>query len=364
MRILLASIASLAALSLSGPEAAIGAPWSTLAPLSIPRQEVAVAAVGGFVYVIGGFDSTAAIRNTVERYDPASDSWTTVASLPVVIHHATATAVNGKIYVIGGWSDFFATALDTVYEYDPGTDSWSAKTDMPSARGSPAATEVTGKIYVAGGWNAGVVDDFAVYDPLIDSWTVLPAMPTARNHFGAAGVGGKFYGVGGRTDLGAGAGNVATVELYDPIASSWSSVASLPRPRGGLAVSATTGLIFALGGEGNDDVPTGVFPDVDAYDPIADVWIPCDPMPTPRHGIGAAVVAARIHVPGGGPVEGFGVTGVHEILEVAPSVPALSGRLVALLIALFAGSAIARSRNARNTISPGQGSSRSPRNRG
>lgn len=342
MQIRLTGIALAIVGPLVTPGIADGASWSTLAPLATARQEVAVAELGGLVYVIGGFDGTGTVRSTVERYDPATDSWMTVASLPVVIHHATATAANGKLYVIGGWSDFFATALADVYEYDPGTDSWIAKTDMPTARGSPAAAEVGGMIYVVGGWNAGVVDDFAAYDPVTDSWTVLTAMPMARNHLGGAGVGGKFYAVGGRTDLGAGTGNVATVELYDPVAASWSGGASLPRPRGGLAVAVTSGLIFALGGEGNDEEPSGVFPDVDAYDPSADAWVPRADMLTARHGIGAAVVAGRIHVPGGGPVEGFGVTGVHEVFNPTPSVPALPPVSAGILAALLVGSALRR----------------------
>jgi hypothetical protein len=42
-------------------------------------------------------------------------------------------------------------------------------------------------------------------------------------------------------------------------------------------------------------------------------------MPTPRHGIGAAVLPDGVHIPGGGPREGFGVTDVHEIFVPEPS---------------------------------------------
>jgi hypothetical protein len=39
-------------------------------------------------------------------------------------------------------------------------------------------------------------------------------------------------------------------------------------------------------------------------------------MPTPRHGIGAAVVGERIYIPGGATLQGFGVTGVNEVYTV------------------------------------------------
>jgi N-acetylneuraminic acid mutarotase len=323
---------SLAALLLL-PALARAVPWSTRAPLGVARQEVAVAELGGLVYVIGGFDGSGTIVDTVEAYDPVGDSWSSVAPVPVPIHHTTATAANGKLYVIGGWSDFFATALASVYEYDPLANSWSPpKTPMPTARGSPAAARVGGLIYVAGGWNAGLVNDFAAYDPVADSWTPLPPMPTGRNHLGAAALAGRFYAVGGRTDLGAGLNNVTAVEVYDP-GGGWSGVAPLPRARGGLAVAAASGRLYALGGEGNDEVPSGVFPDVDAYDPAANRWTRRPPMPTPRHGIGAAVLGGLVHVPGGGPVEGFGVSPVHEVFDPAsgPFVPALPLAFAVLL---------------------------------
>ena len=109
---------SLAALLLL-PALARAVPWATRAPLGVARQEVAVAELGGLVYVIGGFDGAGSIVDTVEAYDPLGDSWSSVASLPVPIHHTTATAANGKLYVIGGWSDFFATALRSSAKPNP-----------------------------------------------------------------------------------------------------------------------------------------------------------------------------------------------------------------------------------------------------
>jgi hypothetical protein len=36
-------------------------------------------------------------------------------------------------------------------------------------------------------------------------------------------------------------------------------------------------------------------------------------MPSPRHGIGAAVVGDRIWVPGGATVQGFGAVTTHDV---------------------------------------------------
>lgn len=56
-----------------------------------------------------------------------------------------------------------------------------------------------------------------------------------------------------------------------------------------------------------------MFAQNEAYDPASDSWAAYAPMPTPRHGLGAAVVGDAIHVAGGGPVMGGGVqSAAHE----------------------------------------------------
>jgi hypothetical protein len=43
-----------------------------------------------------------------------------------------------------------------------------------------------------------------------------------------------------------------TVEAYNPATDTWSTVASLHRPRSGLAAATANGTIYALGGSGSD----------------------------------------------------------------------------------------------------------------
>jgi hypothetical protein len=52
---------------------------------------------------------------------------------------------------------------------------------------------------------------------------------------------------------------------------------------------------------------------LESYDPVTDSWMSHAPMPTPRHGLGAALLGEWIHVAGGGPIVGGGIqTSVHE----------------------------------------------------
>jgi N-acetylneuraminic acid mutarotase len=167
-----------------------------------------------------------------------------------------------------------------------------------------------GLIYVAGGLRGSSVADFAVYDPSRDGWTTLEAMPTARDHLGAVAINGVFYAVGGR------AGRLFdVVEVYDPTSGQWSTRHPMPTARGGLALGALGGRLFAMGGEGNLADPHGIFPQTEAYDPVADAWSTLPDMLTPRHGTGAAAVGNRIYVPGGATIAGFEASAANEALQ-------------------------------------------------
>jgi N-acetylneuraminic acid mutarotase len=85
----------------------IGRPgrWTSHTPVPTGRQEVAVAALGDRVIVIGGLAGFAGSVGTVEAYRPATDSWETLAPLPAGLHHAAAAVAGGRLYVMGGYLD-------------------------------------------------------------------------------------------------------------------------------------------------------------------------------------------------------------------------------------------------------------------
>ncbi|MDH3453495.1 MAG: hypothetical protein OEN20_13880, partial [Gammaproteobacteria bacterium] len=76
------------------------AAWFTAAAMPSARTEVAVAAVGERIYVVGGFGGGRAL----EIYDTSTDRWSRGASIPQSVHHAAAVPLGAKLYVIGGYS--------------------------------------------------------------------------------------------------------------------------------------------------------------------------------------------------------------------------------------------------------------------
>ena len=63
---------------------------------------------------------------------------------------STATA-DGKIYVFGGKEQVPGPSGDTVEAYDPQTNTWTPKRPMTTPRHTVATATVDGKIYLFGG---------------------------------------------------------------------------------------------------------------------------------------------------------------------------------------------------------------------
>jgi hypothetical protein len=103
--------------------------------------------------------------NTVEAYDPTTNTWATVASMPTPVSTSQPqraqmvastpsagskkAASDGRSYAIGGHPE--ARNLNPAEAYDPNTKQWSTM-GKPPVRGQLAATTGRdGRIYVIGG---------------------------------------------------------------------------------------------------------------------------------------------------------------------------------------------------------------------
>lgn len=136
--------------------------WTAAAPLPAPRFNHAAACANGRIYVFGGLGSEYELMDTVEEYDPATNSWTTLsATLPTPRYNlAAATGSNGRIYAIGGMRQ--CAASDVVEEFDPVAKTWRPLSPMPTARyGAAAVPTNDGRLFVIGGWRK-VADKFYV----------------------------------------------------------------------------------------------------------------------------------------------------------------------------------------------------------
>jgi non-specific serine/threonine protein kinase len=284
-----------------------GMTWHTVAPMTLPRTEVAATAAGQRIYVIGGFVADGATVATVEVLDTTTGRWTRGPDLPLAVNHAMAATVDGNVYVFGGWrTDKQASAA--AFRLDGAA--WRPIAEMPQPRAAGVSVVLPGSVYVAGGVaRSGLAEEMMVYDVANDRWTTAPGPPTRREHLGGAASGGRVYTVGGRT----GAGNLTAFEVYDPNSAQWATLPDLPTARGGLAGAATcTGHVVAVGGE----IPA-TFAEAEAFDVRGGRWLALPDMPTARHGLGAVVVGTTLYTLAGGPQPGLHVTNAVEAIDLA-----------------------------------------------
>lgn len=298
----------------------LGGVWSTGADMPTPRYEAYPCVVDGTIYLIGGARHRNEVLNTVEVYDPATDTWESKSPMPTARQGASCSVVAGMIYIIGGGVspdiDFWVVeTFSTVEEYNPATDTWTSKTPMPTSRGWHSANVVDGKIYIMGGSKDGGAGNqmrhvltVEVYDPSTDTWLKMDDMPKSRAGGFSSVVDGKIYLFGGHQAK-------SRVDEYDPVTDTWTTKSEMPTARNGLSTSKLDGKIYLIGGY----IPAGMrfagLTIVDVYDPATNTWTTASDMPTGRLGAYTAVLDGKIYVFGGlpdWPSESLGTVEIYD----------------------------------------------------
>jgi N-acetylneuraminic acid mutarotase len=293
-----------------------------LAPMSLGARSIhGSAALGGELFVVGGARLFGPPRfgaymlSSVEAYDPTTDHWRSdIAPLPRSVVKPNVAAVGGRLYVLGFMDDLRrSTANGRVFVYDPVSDVWTEGAPMPlgTERGDSGTAVLDGLIYVAGGWRDGsVVADFAAYDPIRDSWSTLPSMPTPRGSLAAGAADGKVVFLGGKTSLEDQRGT-RVVEEYSPSTATWTSGTAIPPVIGapltgggsraiGVMAATLGDKIYVLGGDRLEEPNFWlVFFTNQSYTPATGLWADETPLQTARRDAALAALGNKIYVTGG-----------------------------------------------------------------
>jgi len=281
--------------------------WSMGPPLPAQRGEVAVAVLGNEIYVIAGSTNTLDSVAIVQSFDTVRGTWQARAPLPLELNHVGAAGLSGKIYAIGGFIKSNAEATAECFAYDPRANRWAPIAPLPNKRGSVSVAALDGKVHAVGGRDTVSVTEHDVYDPATNRWSTAAPLPPSegRDHMGLVAYGGKLYAIAGRFTSSTNPTNL--FEVYDPASDQWKEMPSMPTARSGGVAAAFHDRILYLGGELRNGRNNGVFTDNEAFDPVTNTWSELTPMPSGRHGAGAAVVGERLYVPAGGAKNGGGM---------------------------------------------------------
>jgi non-specific serine/threonine protein kinase len=169
--------------------------WVPMPSLNRPRAAGAAAVVGDRIVVVGGQDGGRLI-GTTEVFD--GERWTVTDSIPTPREHLAAASDGRFVYVVGGRALSPDKNTAAVERYDPDRDRWTRLADMPTARGGLSAAIVDGNLFAIGGERpTTVLGDIESYNIASGTWSTVSDMRTPRHGTVAAAIGRTLYSFGG-----------------------------------------------------------------------------------------------------------------------------------------------------------------------
>ncbi|XP_064478409.1 alpha-scruin-like [Ornithodoros turicata] len=270
--------------------------WTSFQDMPEPRNYHAAVFYNGYIYVTGGYNPIQVASNeiisqkSVFRYSVQSKSWDRVADM----RHARAchgmAVVNDKIMVVGGKDDS-GEILQSVEVYNPASDSWLPYRNLPLPLMGSGVAFLDGLLYVAGGITtkkqvftgtvpSEVLSHVYATDPDERIWMRRPSLPEPRAYSSALTIHHEIWLMGGLKpsprDLTAYT-NIGDVISYDSLRSRWQLRFRLPKPRHGVAVACTDDRIYVLGGMTCIDGTS--LDDVDVFHRQRIVFLDCECLP-------------------------------------------------------------------------------------
>jgi N-acetylneuraminic acid mutarotase len=260
------------------------------------------AVVNGKLYLFGGYvDTTFKPTPRGDVYDPVANTWTQVHDLPFGVSHMGTVALGDSIYFAGGYpatatNQTFSTTA--VWRYDTTTNTFSNLPALPAARGGGALASAGRVLHFFGGSDSARKDAAQHWqldlDNLAAGWVSRAPLPVATNHVAGVVLNGLIYAIGGQQNQDSAAIQRADVQVYDPATDKWTARAPLPLARSHITSSTLVrnGRIIVLGGLGPGNT---VISRVDSYDPATNAWSPLTNLPGGRlSGVSDVLADGRI----------------------------------------------------------------------
>ena len=261
----------------------------------------------GKVLVEGGASNTVAALASAELYDPATGTWTVTGNMNQGRQqHSAVLLRNGNVLVSGGnidrtpCADLCVTTIAGSETYDPSTGQWTTVGEMTIPRSFFTTTLLpNGRVLATGGRVHTGPDYFDykaiafadLYAPATGKWKPTGTMTISReDHSTVLLNNGQVLAIGGTTVNFNGV-TVASTELYDPAAGTWTATGSMLQGRERhTATVLQNGQVLVAGGDYYDGVNAGFLTECELYDSAVGTWSVTASMSTPRYGARAALL--------------------------------------------------------------------------
>jgi N-acetylneuraminic acid mutarotase len=289
----------------------------------LPSGKVLVA--GGYGEVPGNYLASA------ELYDSVTDTWSGAGSMATArVYHTATLLPSGKVLVAGGWNG--VSPFSSAELYDPVTNIWSPAGSLANARYAHTATLLpSGKVLVAGGNDGTAISSYLasteLYDPVTNTWVPSGSLAVAREgHSATLLPSGKVLVAGGHNATN---GWLAAAEVYDPVAATWSTAGSMTIVRENHTASLLpSGEVLVVAGFNSTGIsynPT-YLASTEVYDPVANTWSAAGTLATARTYHTATLLSSGKVLVAGGNDAGVNLAsaelidpGLAPVLERAPN---------------------------------------------
>ncbi|MDQ1511771.1 MAG: hypothetical protein QOG50_3615 [Actinomycetota bacterium] len=167
---------------------------TTAAHLPQPRADLASIKVGTTVYLVGGYDGSASMRDVLATTDGVT--FRVAARLPLGVRYPAVAAAGTVIYVFGGESAGVPMAAVQAIDVRSGTARLVGH--LPEPRAEAAAFSIAGALFVAGGRTpSGLSSGIVRFDPKHTSFADAGSLPAPVADAAAAVIGRRAYLIGG-----------------------------------------------------------------------------------------------------------------------------------------------------------------------
>ena len=205
----------------------VGGRWRGLPPMPEWRAAAGAAVVGNRLYVVGGVAPGGLAQRTFVL-DLRTRRWSRIVG-PEPREHLAVTALGGRVYALGGRLAGIDTNLRTLQVLDPRTRRWTRLPPIPHARGGTGVAAVGTELVSVGGEEpSGTIASVYAYDTRTRRWRRLPDLPTPRHGLGVAAAGRRVYVVAGGPRPGLFVSDANEVLTLDPRSSASHAIGIQP----------------------------------------------------------------------------------------------------------------------------------------
>ena len=143
--------------------------WTTKAPMLLGKSEPSVGLVGSTIISTDGFNGTSEDGDN-EGYNAATNTWSSLKADPNPRDAACGGALGGLLYVAGGFPNQGNHNTTVNDAFNPSTNSWITRAPLPHSTAVAAAAVDKGQLYCVGGWGASnggapPINNVQIYQP-------------------------------------------------------------------------------------------------------------------------------------------------------------------------------------------------------